>query len=67
MAVADSDVERALTGLVDWAASRLLRCPQASFKEMAASIALDTAIPRDHLTAAAWRHLNWRTGRPRFR
>eukprot|EP00969_Alexandrium_andersonii_P052269 2295092-Alexandrium_andersonii.AAC.1 len=34
---------------------------------MAASIALDTAIPCDHLTAAAWRHLNWRTGRLRFR
>eukprot|EP00969_Alexandrium_andersonii_P157080 6943336-Alexandrium_andersonii.AAC.1 len=34
---------------------------------MAASIALDTAIPCDHLTAAVWRHLNWRTGHPRFR
>eukprot|EP00969_Alexandrium_andersonii_P330575 14610256-Alexandrium_andersonii.AAC.1 len=34
---------------------------------MAASIAFDTAIPHDHLTVAAWRNLNWRSGRPRFR
>eukprot|EP00969_Alexandrium_andersonii_P251066 11096686-Alexandrium_andersonii.AAC.1 len=34
---------------------------------MAASIAMDTAIPCDHLMAAAWRHLSRRTGRPRFR
>eukprot|EP00969_Alexandrium_andersonii_P031308 1366278-Alexandrium_andersonii.AAC.1 len=34
---------------------------------MAASIALGTASPCDHLTVAAWRHLNWRSGHPRFR
>eukprot|EP00969_Alexandrium_andersonii_P299434 13238513-Alexandrium_andersonii.AAC.1 len=67
MAVSDDDIGRALTGLVDWAASKFVRCPQASFTVMAASIALDTAIPCDHLAAAAWRPLNWRSGHPRFR
>eukprot|EP00969_Alexandrium_andersonii_P210366 9293056-Alexandrium_andersonii.AAC.1 len=28
---------------------------------------MDTGVPSGHLTAAAWRHLNWRTGQPRFR
>eukprot|EP00969_Alexandrium_andersonii_P189363 8365915-Alexandrium_andersonii.AAC.1 len=64
MAVSDGEVERALTGLVDWAASTFSRCPQASFTVMAASIALGTAIPCDHLTVAAWRNLSWRSGQP---
>eukprot|EP00969_Alexandrium_andersonii_P114586 5065580-Alexandrium_andersonii.AAC.1 len=46
---------------------RFSRCPQASFTVLAGVIALDTAIPCDHLTAAAWRNLNWRSGQPRFR
>eukprot|EP00969_Alexandrium_andersonii_P369280 15474777-Alexandrium_andersonii.AAC.1 len=67
MAVTELEVERALTSLVDWAAARFLRCPQASFTVMTARVAMDTAIPCDRLTAAARRHLNWRSGRPRFR
>eukprot|EP00969_Alexandrium_andersonii_P164214 7257913-Alexandrium_andersonii.AAC.1 len=67
MVITEGEVERALMGLVDWAANKFSRCPQASFTVLAAAIALDTAVPCDHLTVGAWRNLHWKSGQPRFR
>eukprot|EP00969_Alexandrium_andersonii_P044093 1934163-Alexandrium_andersonii.AAC.1 len=67
MAVSEAEIVRALTTLVDWAASRFCKRPQASFAALAGVITMDTGVPCSHLAAAAWGNLHWGSGQPRFR